>query len=257
MSGDRNFDDLVHRFKDNIYDSPKGRIRLAILQDDLQSALAQYPVSTPLHVLDAGCGMGHMALYLAEQGHDIVLCDHSAKMLERAKQLFLQYGITTNTKFVHAPVQELPQDLNEKFDLVLFHAVLEWLAEPLATLEALIDLIKPGGLLSIMFYNRNSFIMRNMLQGNFRKIISGDYRGHPRSLTPNNPLQPDEVYEWLDQLGLKIMSSSGVRILYDYLKPDIREQRSFEDLLDMERRYCRQEPYRSLGRYIHVIAAKD
>jgi S-adenosylmethionine-dependent methyltransferase len=30
----------------------------------------------------------------------------------------------------------------------------------------------------------------------------------------------------------------------------------FEDLLAMEQQYCRQEPFVSLGRYIHVMAQK-
>jgi len=88
MSNDRNFDDLAHRFSDNIYGSPKGQIRLAILKEDLDNFLSRFPEHTCLRVLDAGCGLGYMALYLAESGHEVVLCDHSAEMLQRAQQMF-------------------------------------------------------------------------------------------------------------------------------------------------------------------------
>jgi len=53
---------------------------------------------------------------------------------------------------------------------------------------------------------------------------------------------------------LTMLSRTGVRIIYDYLSREIRDQRSVEDILEMERRYCRQEAFIALGRYIHVLA---
>ena len=58
----------------------------------------------------------------------------------------------------------------------------------------------------------------------------------------------------LESLGLSILARTGVRILYDYLPRDILQQRSLEDILDMERRHCHQEAFIDLGRYIHVLS---
>lgn len=254
MSNDRNFDDLTRRFSTNIYGSPKGQIRLAILQQDLDTLLAGFPANTKLRILDAGCGLGYMALYLAQQGHDVVLCDHSAQMLQAAKQLFAEQASAANVTFIEAAVQDLSQHVQGQFDLVLFHAVLEWLSEPQHTLEELLRFLRPGGYFSLLFYNRNSLVMRNLLRGNFRKLAAEQYAGDPNSLTPSNPLLPEEVYGWLDALGLSVLSRSGVRVIYDYLSRELREQRSLEDIIEMERRFCRQEPFAALGRYLHVLA---
>lgn len=254
MSNDRNFDDLARRFTSNIYGSPKGQIRLAILQEDLDTLLSHFPASTPLKILDAGCGLGYIALYLAQRGHEVVLCDHSAEMIQAAKQVFAEQAPNANVTFIESTVQNLQQHVQGQFDLVLFHAVLEWVSEPQRTLEGLVSFLRPGGYFSLLFYNRNSLVMRNLLRGNFRKLAADKYAGDPKSLTPTNPLLPEDVYGWLKAIGLTTLSRTGVRIIYDYLSRDIRAQRSFEDILEMERRFCRQEPFLALGRYMHVLA---
>ena len=254
MTNDRNFDDLARRFTDNIYGSPKGRIRLAILQEDLDSLLSRFPANTSLRILDAGSGLGYMALYLAQRGHEVVLCDHSAEMLQRAKQLFAEQAPAAKVTFIESSVQALQQHVRGQFDVVLFHAVLEWVSEPQQTLQGLLRFLRPGGYFSLLFYNRNSLVMRNLLRGNFRKLAADQFAGDPKSLTPTNPLIPEDVLGWLAASGLTVLARTGVRIIYDYLSREIREQRSFEDILEMERRYCRQEPFIALGRYMHVLA---
>ncbi len=254
MSNDRNFDDLAHRFSDNIYGSPKGQIRLAILKEDLDNFLSCLPENTCLRVLDAGCGLGYMALYLAERGHEVVLCDHSAEMLQRARQVFSEQAPAANASFIESPLQSLPQYVEGKFDLILFHAVLEWVSQPQQVLQQLLTLLQPDGYFSLLFYNRNSLVFRNLLRGNFRKVASDQFGGDPNSLTPTNPLMPEDVYGWLASMGLSVLTRTGVRILYDYLPHDILEQRSLEDILDMERRHCRQPAFINLGRYIHVLS---
>lgn len=47
-----------------------------------------------------------------------------------------------------------------------------------------------------------------------------------------------------------------MRVFHDYLREKRKQHDSFAVLLELETRYCRQEPYISLGRYIHVTALK-
>lgn len=58
-------------------------------------------------------------------------------------------------------------------DLILFHAVLEWVAEPQEMLRALWSVLRPGGALSLMFYNANGLLMHNMVAGNFDYVQIG------------------------------------------------------------------------------------
>ncbi|MGD8525472.1 MAG: SAM-dependent methyltransferase, partial [Thioalkalispiraceae bacterium] len=73
------------------------------------------------------------------------------------------------------------------------------------------------------------------------------------TLTPISPLEPEMVYQWLEAEGLAILRKTGIRVMYDYMAGNVRSKRAFEDILEMEKCYAGQEPFRSLGRYIHVV----
>ncbi len=57
---DRNFDDLADKFSQNIYGTTKGKIRQAILWDELEKILPGLSPH-PLSVLDAGGGVGQVS----------------------------------------------------------------------------------------------------------------------------------------------------------------------------------------------------
>lgn len=253
---DRNFDDIAEKFARNIYGTTKGKIRQAVLWQDLSSLLARLP-QRPLRILDAGGGEGHMASQLAQSGHQVLLCDLSGEMIRRALLLAERKGVSQNMQFIQTSAQEIGRYLEQPVDLILFHAVLEWIAEPLAALQALSDCLLPGGALSLMFFNANGLVMRNAVLGNFQLAASPEAsRRRQRSLLPQYPRHPPQVYHWLEQLGLQISGKTGVRVFHDYLHDKQLQTERFEQLLALEQHYCRQEPYVSLGRYIHVMAHK-
>ncbi|SUG69462.1 SmtA protein [Salmonella enterica subsp. enterica] len=57
--------------------------------------------------------------------------------------------------FIQCPAQDVASHLESPVDLILFHAVLEWVADPVGVLETLWSVLRPGGALSLMFYNAN------------------------------------------------------------------------------------------------------
>ncbi|MDQ1362898.1 MAG: tRNA 5-carboxymethoxyuridine methyltransferase, partial [Pseudomonadota bacterium] len=226
-----------------------------ILWRDLQEGLLnQLPVQAS--ILDAGGGIGQLSQRLGKLGHRITLCEISGDMLKLARDSFAADCPEVSVQFVHCPVQELSSKIDGQFDAVLCHAVLEWLATPRETLAGLLQHLKPGGYLSLAFYNRHSLVYRNLLRGNFRKIINGDWRGDPGSLTPTHALFPDDVMGWLRELDYNISLHSGIRVFSDYLEKNRKEPLQLADIIEMELRFSRTEPYRSLGRYIHLLARK-
>ncbi|HBQ79817.1 MAG TPA: hypothetical protein DD850_11095, partial [Erwinia persicina] len=135
---DRNFDDIAEKFSQNIYGTTKGRIRQAILWQDLDALLASFPEGA-LSVLDAGGGEGQTGCGVAARGHQVLLCDVSQEMLSRARRLADEKGVSGNMQFAQISAQQVGQHLDKPVDLVLFHAVLEWVAEPQEVLAALYD----------------------------------------------------------------------------------------------------------------------
>lgn len=257
--GDRNFDDLAHRFRKRIYGGLKGDIRLAVLNRDLAPVLAEE--SRALKVVDAGGGQGQFALDLAAAGHRVFLADISTEMLAQAGELVAERQLQDRVTLLQRPLQELPA-LPEVggADLVLCHAVLEWLAEPRTAVGYLRDLLRPGGYLSLTFYNRRGLEYRLLQRGSFRQldrnIDSGHWGGHPGSLTPQNPLLREWVGDWLAQAGLSVVAHSGIRCFSDFMETPIREGLPATAVVEKELAYSRVDPYRQLARYIHLLCRR-
>lgn len=253
---DRVFDGLAQRFQRQIYDDPRGAIRLAILQDDL-APLIVATGERPLQILDAGGGLGQMSIWLAKQGHQVVLAEPSAEMLQRAETAIEQEGLQDSIHLVQASVQDLADKGRGPFDLITFHAVLEWLAHPREVLEQLLCCLKPGGWLSLMFFNHHSTVMRRLIAGDLDTVRRGAIASDgQQGLAPISPLKPEEVQSWLEPLGLRLETWSGIRCFYDYMYRDVRKQANLEEVIPLERTYSRLEPWRSLARYQHMLCWK-
>ncbi|GKX56126.1 tRNA 5-carboxymethoxyuridine methyltransferase [Leminorella grimontii] len=252
---DRNFDDIAEKLSRNIYGTTKGEIRQAVLWRDLDELMASMP-DRPLRVLDAGGGEGIMACEMARRGHDVIFCDISETMLERARLSAVEKGVGDKIKFIHCAAQDAADRLDAPVDLVLFHAVLEWIDDQRGALLSVTKCLRPAGVLSLMFYNYDALLFRNVTLGNFGYIASGMRKRKRKSLSPDKPLAPQQVDEWLEDMGMSIVEKSGVRIFHDYMQDKQQQQQEFAALLALELRYCRQEPFVSLGRYIHVMARK-
>lgn len=250
LKKDRNFDNLIERFEQRVYDTAKGDWRLKLLREDLA---AFYQAPAPLTIWDAGCGLAQISLELAARGHHLTLCDVSEKMLARAVQQFQKQNL--KAEFHHQAAQALAPRL-PRFDLVLCHAVLEWLAEPVSTLKIIADRVKQGGYLSLLFYNRNAMVYTNALKGQWRwrNLLDDSYIGRGKRLTPPHPQYPHEIIDHLDQWGFHITIHTGIRVFHDYVPRETREQSDQSELFELEQRYCRIPTYRDMGRYVHLLA---
>jgi S-adenosylmethionine-dependent methyltransferase len=256
---DRNFDDLADRFARRIYGGLKGQIRLAVLSADLTPVIERLMTdrSQPLRILDVGAGMGQLAIQFAAQGHHVTINDLSAVMLEHARAQARDAGVENHIHWHCGPYQELAAALHEPFDLVMCHALLEWLQAPEQLIPLLAPLIKPGAYLSLCFYNPVSIVYRNLIRGNFnRSVLTDQYSGDQGSLTPDNPCSLEQVRSWLAQSQFSIVSESGLRVFSDYVMEKRGGNLLPEQVLAMELHYARQAPYKWMGRYLHVLARR-
>lgn len=257
---DRNFDDLAQRFRKRIYGGLKGDIRLAVLNRDL-APLLDSAVAPSLCVVDAGGGQGQFALDLAARGHRVWITDISGEMLAMAREQIDARELGAQAQTLQLPLQALQSDTRiPEVDLLLCHAVLEWLEQPQQALVQLADCLKPGGYLSLTFYNRRALEFRLLQRGSLRQLdrhrTSGDWGGHPGSLTPKNPLLPEVVLDWIGQAGLTLVAHSGIRCFHDFMTPDMRDKLPPEAIVEKELLYSRIDPYRQLARYVHLLCRR-
>lgn len=250
---DRNFDDLAQRFRANIYDNPKGEIRLASVWRELLTHLP-WLAEGGKAVWDAGGGLGQLSALLLQQGHCVTLSDISGEMLAQAESDLIDYIDDGQLQIRQRAIQDAAQ--REAFDVVVCHAVLEWVEEPEQVIASLVAALRPGGYLSLMFYNRNALIVSNMAKGNLYKLRDEDFAGHPGGLTPSYPRDPQWVLEAVQSMGLTVTAKRGIRLCYDLMPRAVRAQRSVEDMLAIDWQYGAQEPFWQLGRYVHLLCRK-
>jgi SAM-dependent methyltransferase len=109
-----------------------------------------------LRLLDAGCGTGDSAIYMALQapGAQVVGLDTSRASLEVARSRAHARALP-NVELVQASLLDLPRLGLAPFDYIVCSGVLHHLPDPLAGLRALLGVLKPDGGLGLMLYARH------------------------------------------------------------------------------------------------------
>ena len=167
---------------------------------------------------------------------------------------------------VHAPIQRLGSLLDQQFDVIVCHAVLEWLADPQGAVDERVSLLELDGELSLLFYNRNARLLKLILSGAFEDALREcDSEPSPRgSQRGAIPLAEETVRAWLAELGLGVRSKAAIRIFHDHLTGDARSPERLGELLSVETALRAKEPFASLGfasrgQHIHLVcvAAPD
>lgn len=261
---DRSFDTIADHFEKKVYGGLKGDIRLAVLRRDIFAYCTQMSqtLGRPLRILDVGAGLAQIAIELATQGHTLVINDISANMLEKAQANAEIVKKDLDIRWYVCPYQELEEKLaaenNGKFDLIMCHALLEWLAEPVAVMDFFDKHLTENGALSLCFYNPASFDYRNLIMGNFNLLDNTEYKAdNKKSLTPNHPVAKEEVESWLEAHHYQTILASGLRVFHDYSPLKRGGHNDPEAVIRMELRYSQLEPYKWLGRYLHILATRQ
>lgn len=249
-SHDQNFDGMTKRFVKNIYGTSKGKLRHTILCELLDIYLAPL-ANQSLSILDIGGGTGVMSKRFALRGHKVTLVDASGEIIEHAKT---EMKGLNNVSFRQASLYEL-EDINQ-YDLVICHAVLEWLDKPLDAVKHIVSQLGDDAMFSLSFFNRDAALFGNAVYGNFEYIAKGMKVKNQIKLNPNNPVVPRDVIKVVEDSGAHVKEVAGVRCFHDYLKKVIDSEAMYNELLELERQYCRQEPYKWLGKYLHILISK-
>lgn len=253
---DKNFDSLADRLKQNIYGSNKGRVRLAMLEFDMNKGIAELSGQKSLQILDAGGGMGQIARYLASKGHEIVLCDLSAEMLAQAECENIAAGLQNRISLLHSSIQNLPQLLPDRqFDLILLHGVIEWMTDPAEAIATVAPMLRSSGSMSLLFFNRNKLFLKWGINGQIESALTGRPR-KAQKLTPTTLIEESWLRRLLSGYQLELLSKAGIRIFHRFFTRQLVSAVDFADAIRLEQHYCHEEPFASLGEHTHFILRK-
>ena len=99
-----------------------------------------------LAVLDAGCGAGFLSILLAWEGWEVTALDHSASILEKAREHAAYHDAAHKIRFLQQDTAhtDLPGDT---FDVIVSRYASSQFREPFVAYQEWQRLLKPGGIL--------------------------------------------------------------------------------------------------------------
>jgi len=104
-------------------------------------------------ILDIGCGTGNYTFKLENRSDEIIGCDVSDKMLEKA--LNKKISLKSKANFIQSSAEKLPFK-DEVFDLIISVATFEFIDNKRETFEEAMRCLKKDGEIIIGFLNKTS-----------------------------------------------------------------------------------------------------
>ena len=152
--------DVTHKVKDFYDENPYPKYEDTDSRDSLRERLLQSPLARHLDeqlpekafILDAGCGTGHLANFLAlRKDRKVIGADLSLQSLRLAKR-FKDRCAIQNAGFMQMNLFR-PPFRKAVFDVVIAASVLHHTSDPLRGFSTLASLLKPDGLFVLSLYN--------------------------------------------------------------------------------------------------------
>jgi S-adenosylmethionine-dependent methyltransferase len=241
-------------------ETPEGRLRLDLAFANLQEFLPQDRRS--LRALDLGGGTGAIAVRLAKLGLHVTLLDSSTEMLKIAERSVKDAGVSEQIVLKHADVVQLTNLFPaESFDLIVCHNILEYVDDPCAVLRGAARMLRDSSsMISVLVRNQAGEILK-------AAIKDGDLAATERNLTAEwaheslyggrvRLFAAESIQAMLLESSLAVTAELGVRVLSDYLPPNVSRDHEYERIFELERKLGKRPELAAVARYTHFLARR-
>ena len=244
-------------------DSPWGRLRYSLAEANLLRHLPALGAG-PLRVLDLAGGDGGDAVRLAARGHHVTVVDYAPAMLDAARRRAAAAGVTELVTCVEADVTDLPAAVaGGGYDVVLCHNVLQYLSDAADALRAAAAPLRPGGLLSVVAFNRHSMPLGIAVREcDPAAALESLDRRRAETVTFGTTMTlyaAEEITAVLNASGFPRVAHYGIRSFCDYITDEERKHDPafFADLERLEMAVTDRPPYPHTARLFQLVAARD
>jgi len=244
-------------------ETPQGRLRSDLAFANLQEFLPPPRATHSLRALDLGCGTGATGVRLARLGVRVTLLDSSPAMLDIAKRAAREAGVTEKISLKHGDAAQVANLFPmESFDIVLCHDILEYVDDPGAVLSGAARIMRSDstgmGILSILVRNQAGEVLKAGIQ-------EGDLGAAEHNLTAEWGCEPlfggrvrlftsDSLASILQGASLAVSAKRGVRVISDYLPPQVSRSAEHERIFQLERKLGRRPEFVAVARYRQYLA---
>ena len=217
-----------------------------------------------LQVLDVGGGTGGMAVPLAGLGYHVTVVDPSLDALAALHRRAAESGVEHLVRAVQADTATLTDVVDPaSVDLVCCHGVLEYVEDPVAAVAAVAEVVRPGGVLSLLVAQRSAVVIARALAGRFAEAVRAldDPDGRWGAADPL-PRRYDEsrLVQLVTGAGLRVQQVHGVRLFSDLVPEALVDgDQARTALLDLERRAGEHPDHPallSLATQLHLVATR-
>lgn len=156
--------------------------------------LSQVICGKKLSILDFGCGVGVIDLFLASKGHIVTGYDISRKAIKIANESAHSLNLKKRLRFLE--LSKFNKEVKKgMYDLVVCTEVIEHLENDTVVVKKLIGLLKKGGILFITTPSINAPLFKLGLTKKFDDSV-----GHLRRY------EPKKLEELIESSGMKVVN---------------------------------------------------
>jgi ubiquinone/menaquinone biosynthesis C-methylase UbiE len=241
----------------------RSSVRTGVVWDAVQDRLAGLAdLGGPgVRVVDIGGGTGGFAVRLAEQGHTVTVVDPSPDALAALDRRADEAGVAGLVTGVQGDLADLEAHVGSDLaDVVLCHGVLEVVPDPAAALRTIAEVLRPGGLLSLLVAQRHAAVVARAMAGHFQQALAllddpGQLSGAVRS---GRRYTADEVAALLADAGFTLEATHAVRVFADLVPGSLLdlEPGATTALVDLERAVAGRPEYLPLATQVHLLATR-
>lgn len=229
---------------------PWNRMRYELTNDILLNSISTKNIS----ILNVGCGDGIETFLLDNIAAEHTLVDYSQNMLDEAESFLKENNFTSQYTLIQSDIKEIKEKVDRKFDLILFHNVIEYIENPLETINDLKELLNDNGLLSLRHLNRYANICAPAsFENNLDKVE--EYLNDSSFLTSfgirSNTYTGEEILDFLQQSGFHHIDRYGLMSLNNFIiNNEIKHDTNFYNKqLKLEQSMSQQFPYMHIARF--------
>lgn len=241
---------------------PIGELRSTVRTDVVWAAVQQrleHPgayYEQRARIVDIGGGTGGFAVRLASQGHAVTVVDPSPDALAALDRRAAEGDVSDLVTGVQGDLADLADHVEDAdADVVLCHGVLEVAPDPEAGLRAIADVLRPGGLLSLLVAQRHAAVVARAMAGHFRQALDLlDSRAQQgRS---GRRFTSDELTALVAHAGFGVDEVQAIRVFTDLVPGSLLdlEPGASGALVELEQAVATRPEYLPLATQLHLLA---
>lgn len=212
-------------------------------------------------VLDIGGGTGGFAVRVAELGHRVAVVDPSPDALAALDRRARESGVADRVTGQQGDLSTLLELIEPaSVDVVLCHGVLEVVDDPAAALTTIAEVLRPGGVLSLLVAQRHAAVVARAMAGHFQLAHALLDDVAPTGVTSRSGRRftHEELGKLLPAAGFEVTGVHGIRVFADLVPGPLLdlEPGATQALVELEQAVAERPEYLPLATQLHVLATR-